>query len=69
MIFFYLAHFLHYTNTQLLSAIYLTTIDCDVNGSLRTQQLTHVLLTVLNKPLEKQTYQSFQVDLFVLNRC
>lgn len=49
--------------------ILLSSIDCDVNGSLRTQQLTHVLLTVLNKPLEKQTYQSFQVDLFVLNRC
>lgn len=49
--------------------ILLSSIDYDVNGSLRTQQLTHVLLTVLNKPLEKQTYQSFQVDLFVLNRC
>lgn len=28
MIFFYLAHLLHYTNTQLLSAIYLTTFYC-----------------------------------------
>lgn len=49
--------------------ILLSSIDCDFNGSLRTQQLTHVLLTVLNKPLEKQIYQSFQVDQFVLNHC
>lgn len=49
--------------------ILLSSIDCDFNGSLRTQQLTHVLLTVLNKPLEKQTHQSFQVDQFVLNHC